>query len=146
MRTLTLVLMLLAFPVSLFAADWTRAELRFGVNAAEIIWPILGEQGKVQPRFRLVAGVTWRQIETDPTDDDGLKPLGFWAGGSIDVDNDPFNYIEAGIGVSYEEAVHSGMMLWIGNKTLDDGETIQAVPGLDYKIKTVIGLGLDAEP
>jgi hypothetical protein len=138
--------MLLAIPAASFAEDWQRAEVRFGVNAAEIIWPVFGEQGKVQPRFRLIAGVSWRPVDVDPLDDDGVKPVGVWLGGSIDVDNDPFNYVEFGAGASYEEAVHAGLLLWVGNSTEDDGETVQAVPGLDIKLKTVIGLGLDAEP
>ena len=136
--------------------DWTQREIRGQIELGEVVWPFFGEKGSVGGGAKLVIGLGWRALDPAEKDEDpdadGLKPIGVFGGMSFDI-TDPFNqnWVQLTAGVTIEEVVSFGMAGWVGNNTEteygDNGEEMTfAVPGLDFKLKTVFGLGLDAEP
>lgn len=122
--------------------DWQETQVRIGIEGAEVIWPVFGEEAAVNSRFAVVAGLSWRPIHEEGS----LGDWGLWAGGSIYVDDEPFNWIEFGGGVHYREGLHVGQLLRIGNKTVEENGVLSVMPGVGLSMKTVVGIGVSADP
>jgi hypothetical protein len=129
-------------------AGWSEVEFRGGVNIAEFVFPLLGETTAIQPRVTALAGVGWRHVDEDGSQD----PAGFFLAGSMDVSQHPFSWVEFGGGLTYKGTSHLGIMLRAANdieetQIAHDGLLIPAraaIAGVDWELKTVFGFGQES--
>ena len=140
---------LLASPAE---ADLERDQnIWVGANFAEVLLPMLGEDGNVGARVLPMLGISWTDVGSDGERGD----FGVWLGGTFNFNaitgGAGPNWLELGGGVSAFNYVSTGVTYRLSQATTpvlipgSDTPARQVIPGLDGSLRFVGSLGAASE-